>query len=136
MLNADSADIAESTLAFLSIDAAIDFHERLGGADLRSRNISLAADATALLTRCLNTEMGASDPFTAAMGLVRLPIAGPATPERVLELRGLMLDAGTDAPLHALANGIWLRISVQAYNELEDYEKLSALVARVIRNWE
>ena len=63
--------------AWLSVDVAIDFHARLGGAALRARNVALAAEATSLLSRRLNTEPGAIGALAGAMGLVRLPLTGP-----------------------------------------------------------
>ena len=119
--------------AFLSVPDAIAFHRRLGGTDLMARNQALAAEATALLARRLNTEPGPGGVLAGAMGLVRLPLAGEASAARAKHLRGYMLDARCDVPLHALAGGIWLRLSAHAYNELSDYEKLAEIVARVVR---
>lgn len=119
--------------AWLATDVAIDFHKRLGGEALMARNIALAAEATALLARRLNTEPGASGEFAGSMGVVRLPLTGDATTERSAELRARLLDAGTDAPTHIQAGAIWLRISAAAYNDIEDYERLGELVARVVR---
>jgi isopenicillin-N epimerase len=119
--------------AFLAVDAAIDFHERLGGTALMARNVALAADATTLLAARLNAERGAGPELSAAMGLVRLPLGGPATTERAQTLRQRFLDHETDAPLHAQAGGIWLRLSAQAYNELADYEKLAEIAAKIVR---
>jgi isopenicillin-N epimerase len=62
------------------------------------------------------------------MGVVRVPIAGPATPERAAELRQRLLDRRADAPLHFVDGGIWLRISAYAYNEIDDYERLAELI--------
>jgi hypothetical protein len=67
------------------------------------------------------------------MGMVRLPGAGEATPQRVLEIHGRLLDAGTDVPLHALAGDIWMRLSAQPYNERDDYERLGAVIASSCR---
>jgi isopenicillin-N epimerase len=119
--------------AWLATDVAIDFHRRLGGEALMARNIALAADATALLARRLNTEVGASGALAGSMGVVRLPIPGAATAEDSQALRTRLLAAGTDAPTHLHADAIWLRISAAAYNELEDYERLGEMVARVLR---
>ena len=119
--------------AFLSVADAIAFHRRLGGTDLMARNRALAAEVTALLARRLNTEAGPGGALAGAMGLVRLPMTGEASPARATHLRGYMLDARCDVPLHALAGGIWLRLSVHAYNELSEYEKLAEIVARVVR---
>jgi isopenicillin-N epimerase len=62
------------------------------------------------------------------MGLVRLPMPGVITAERTLALRARLLEAGTDAPIHPLADGAWLRISAQAYNEMADYDAMADLV--------
>jgi isopenicillin-N epimerase len=119
--------------AFLAVDAAIDFHHRLGGPTLRARNAALASAGAAHLAARLGTERGAAGDLTAAMAVIRLPIGGPATQERAVALRGHLLDAETDAPLHAQGGAIWLRISAQAYNELADYERLGDIVATMIK---
>jgi len=122
--------------AFLAVPAAIDFHARLGGEALRARNVALADEATALLARRLNTEIGASGSLAGAMGVVRLPVAGDITAERARILRGRLLEAKTDAPLHVMAGSIWLRLSAHAYNEPADYERLAEVVAHVLRDAE
>ncbi len=111
--------------AALAVPAALDFHERLGGAALRARNIALAAEGAALVALRLNTDTMATG---GAMGLVRLPWDGAP-----LDLRARLLAAGTDAPVHAVGGANWLRLSAFAYNELDDYMRLADLVARVIR---
>ena len=120
--------------AFLAVPEAIDFHHRLGGEALMARNAALAAEATALVARRLNTEAGATGALAGSMGLVRLPLTGEASAERALALRGRMLDARCDVPLHAQAGAIWLRLSAQAYNEIGDYERLAETVAQVLRD--
>ena len=119
--------------AYLCVDAAIDFWARLGGVALRARNVALAAEAAAMLAHRLGTEVGAVGESAGAMGVVRLPLAGEATQLQAMALREKLLDAGTDAPVHALAGSLWLRISAFAYNEMEDYERLAELVAGVLR---
>ncbi len=118
--------------AWLVTSVAIDFHRRLGGEALMARNITLAAEATALLARRLNSDVGATGELAGSMGVVRLPLVGEATAERSVELRARLLAAGTDAPTHVQAGAIWLRISAAAYNDIEDYERLAELVARVL----
>ncbi len=119
--------------AWLTIGVAIDFHRRLGGEDFMARNIALAAEATSLLARRLNTEAGATGELAGCMGLVRLPLTGPVSAERSADLRTRLLAAGTDAPTHVLAGAIWLRLSAAAYNDIEDYVRLGDIVAGVIR---
>jgi isopenicillin-N epimerase len=119
--------------AWLTAGVAIDFHHRLGGKDLMARNIALAAEATSLLARRLNTEAGATGELAGSMGMVRLPLTGPVSAERSLALRAQLLAAGTDAPTHVVAGAIWLRLSAAAYNDIQDYARLADIVARVIR---
>jgi isopenicillin-N epimerase len=44
-----------------------------------------------------------------------------------------LMAAGTDAPVHALDGGLWLRLSAFAYNDLADFVRLAELVAEVLR---
>jgi isopenicillin-N epimerase len=118
--------------ACLAIPAAIDFHHRLGGGALRARNAALAAEGARLLAERLGTEVGATGDLACAMGVVRVPVAAPATAERARGLRQRLLDSRTDAPVHALDGAIWLRISAHAYNELADYEALARIVADLV----
>jgi len=122
--------------AFLAVTAALDFHRRLGGPALQARNAALAAEATALLAHRLRTETGSSLPegksSVGAMGLVRLPDTENVTPETALLLRERLLDAYTDAPVNELDGTAWLRISVQAYNELRDFERLAQVIVQLL----
>jgi isopenicillin-N epimerase len=117
---------------YLAVTEAVAFHRRLGGAALRARNAALAAKATALLAQRLNTEPGATGALTAAMGIVRLPVDDPSF-EHAQVIRTRLMAAGTDAPVHALDGGLWLRLSAFAYNEVQDYERLAAIVAAIVR---
>jgi isopenicillin-N epimerase len=119
--------------AWLATSAAIDFHARLGGEALMARNNALAAEAASLLARRLNTEVGANGAMAGSMAVVRLPFVGVTTAEMSTELRARLLRAGTDAPTHVQAGGIWLRLSAAAYNDFEDYEHLAEITARIMR---
>lgn len=114
--------------AFLAVEAALSFHEALGGPVLRERNRALAEQGAAILAAALGTEAGADPELSGAMRLVRLPIAGAATPELALAARHQLEIRGCDAPVSAVDGGLWLRLSAQAYNEEADYERLAAFV--------
>lgn len=114
--------------AILSVPAALGFHEQLGGPALRRRNVELAQEAAAMLAERMGTETGAHTSMAGAMGLVRLPLADATG------LRARLLAAGTDAPVHVLDRGVWLRLSAFAYNEPEDYARLGDILTRIIGN--
>ncbi|MFO1158931.1 MAG: aminotransferase class V-fold PLP-dependent enzyme [Reyranellaceae bacterium] len=123
--------------AFLAVPAALDFFAQLGGAALMARNAALAAASADAMAARLGTEVGAASAMRGAMGLVRLPVArapgeGAATQEQARTLRRVLLAAGTDAPINAIAGAFWLRLSAHAYNEDADYQRLAALVEKVL----
>ena len=118
--------------AFLSVSAAIDFHHRIGGATMRARNMALAAEAASLVAGRLGSRTGNGNEPTGAMSLVQLPVRGPVSTERALALRLRMLDAGTDVPVHAQDDAIWLRLSAAAYNDLDDYRQLADIAQAVV----
>jgi isopenicillin-N epimerase len=113
--------------AWLSVPAAIDFHERLGGARLRERNAALAREQARLLARIWRTERGAPDGLTGSMAAVRLPLSEAATAERALQLRRTLFDAHRiEAPVTAFVGALWVRVSAHAYNRPQDYARLAA----------
>ena len=119
--------------AFLALETAIDFHERLGGEALRERNVALAKRAGEILAERLGSAIGNRGHDT-AMTMVRLPVGGPYTRQRAVALRArLLAEYGTDAPLHAHPDGIWIRASAQAYNEPADYATLASMCLDLIR---
>lgn len=118
--------------AFLAVEAALSFHEVLGGATLRERNKALAERGAAILAAALGTETGAGAELSGTMRLVRLPITGLATPERALAARHQLEIRGCDAPVSAVDGGLWLRLSAQAYNEEVDYEQLAGFVSSLL----
>jgi isopenicillin-N epimerase len=117
---------------FLAVKEAIAFYRALGGAALRDRDRALAARGADLIARRLNTEVGTRGPVAGAMATIRLPVGDPS-PDRAMAIRRLLMAAGTDAPVHALDGGLWLRLSAFAYNDLADFARLAELVAEVLR---
>jgi isopenicillin-N epimerase len=118
--------------AFLSLPAAIAFHERLGGTALIERNRRLAREAGDLVAAALRTEVGALPEMAGSMASVRLPLGLESTRAAAVRVRRALQAAGTDAPVHPLAGGLWLRLSAFAYNETDDYQRLANLLPDVI----
>ena len=116
---------------FLAVEAAIAFHQRLGGAALRDRNRGLAALGGELVAQRLNTQVGTRGRLAGAMATVRLPVQD-SSPAHALAIRQRLMAAGTDAPVHALDGALWLRLSAFAYNEPGDYARLAEIVASAL----
>jgi isopenicillin-N epimerase len=115
--------------AWLSIPAAIAFHHELGAEALRRRNVALARDAAGLLAEALDTVRGTSDALTGSMAALRLPAGAhdaPATRETAQRLRDeINARHRIDVAVTAFADRLWLRVSAQAYNVVEDYRRLA-----------
>jgi DNA-binding transcriptional regulator LsrR (DeoR family) len=64
--------------------------------------------------------------LTGSMSTVRLPLVGEATDERALALRStLRKDRRIDAAVIAFKGSLWVRLSAQAYNQFNEYERLA-----------
>jgi len=116
--------------AWLAIPAAIDFHLRIGGQCLRERNVLLAQQGARELAGRWKTELGSTIISAAAMATVRTPTIGEATPESALKLREFLLkDCRIDVVVIAFARSLWVRISAQAYNTFDDYNRLAEVMS-------
>jgi isopenicillin-N epimerase len=115
--------------AWLTVPAAINFHMRMGGPSLRERNIILARASATQLALDWKTERGSSDDLTGSMATIRLPLSGPATLERALELRARLFEAHRiELVITPFSGSLWARISAHAYNEPTDYQYLSEVL--------
>jgi isopenicillin-N epimerase len=120
--------------AWLSVPAAIAFHERLGGAALRNRNQALAGGAAMRLADDLGSELGAASDLFGSMVTVGLPASLPADWTTAGRLRGLLWATHRiEAPVMALAGSLWLRLSAQAYNEEADYAPLGPALMGLLK---
>jgi isopenicillin-N epimerase len=114
--------------SFLVVPDGIDWHAELGGPALMARNRALAATAAERLAERWGTETLAPPSLFAAMVPVRLPLAVAPTVENAVALeRRLSDEHRIEAAIVAQADGLWLRLAAQAYNEIEDYERLAAI---------
>jgi isopenicillin-N epimerase len=114
--------------SFLCVPDGIDWHGALGGAALMARNAALAAAAAQLLVERWGTRTLAPAALLAAMVTVRLPLADPPTIENAVALeRQLSEEHRIEAAIMAQADGLWVRLAAQAYNEISDYERLAAV---------
>lgn len=115
--------------SWLCAGAAIDFHRRLGGSQLRHRNASLAKAASLRLADELGTDLAGPPAEFDAMVSIRLPGDFAATAENAAEIRNrLWDDHRVEALVVALAGSLWLRLSAHAYNDEEDFTPLPAML--------
>lgn len=120
--------------AALAVPAAIANHKELGGPALMQSNRELAWQAAELLSKAWGQPIAAAPEFFGAMSLIRAPFTGPTDPQTVLDLRSRLRQRGADAPIMEVGDQLWIRVSAQAYNRIEDYEELADIVTGLERD--
>jgi len=115
--------------AWLTVPASIALHQRLGGPDLRARNMQLARQAATALADALGTCLGAPPEMFAAMATVCAPDGLPPDWPSAARLReALWTGARIELPVMALGGALWLRLSAQAYTTQADFNDLAGPV--------
>lgn len=120
--------------AWLAVPAALAFHQQLGGTVLRQRNHELAVAAGRRLAERLTTETGAAEELFGSMATIRLPGRQPADRPTADALKAWLWDTHRiEAHVMPFAGALWVRISIQAYNDMADVDRLGdALTARLL----
>ena len=120
--------------AWLTVTAALDWHEEMGGAALRARNHELALAMGRQLSEALDSETSGPDAVTAAMATVRLPEARfPGEAARALSI-ALEREHDMVVSVNEIGGRAWLRVSAAIYNELGDCDGLPDALARCARS--
>ena len=118
--------------AWLSISAAFAFMDRFGEEKVRNHNHRLLREGMALLADDWHVHVDTPDDMIGSMALIPLPNGLPYAadePGRIKLQRRLWDEFGIEVSPSFSHNGtIWLRLSAQIYNKLDDYEKLSRAV--------
>lgn len=124
--------------AWLAAPAALDYLAGWGAEALRAHNAALAREAGAMLIAEWRSEAAAAAEFCAAMVSVRLP-GGPTGQAHGLKAHGDDREAvrrlaarlserhAITAGVMVLDGGLWIRVSAQIYNEIDDYQRLAAI---------
>jgi isopenicillin-N epimerase len=111
--------------AWLSFEAAVCFHDALGGESLMARNRKLAADAGEMLAQRLGMQITAPASMRGAMTcLTQRPSSLDAAHAAAL-IHRLRECCSAVLPVYVFEDALCFRISAQIYNELADYESLA-----------
>jgi isopenicillin-N epimerase len=114
--------------AFLSVPAAIEFHERMGGRQLMARNAELVHTQAGHIAAAWDTQLSAPVTMLASMVAIRVPPRFAASAEQALTLRAWLSNRNVEVALGFYAGAAWLRIAAQAYNDAADYACLSDIL--------
>jgi isopenicillin-N epimerase len=116
---------------WLAAETALALHEAWGGPALMEDHAELAASARALLCAALGVEppVGEAPGLRCAMAAVPLPLP----PEAAMPLHHALHEARFELPVQGVLGGCWLRVSAfAAYNRLEQFERLAALLPGLV----
>jgi isopenicillin-N epimerase len=92
---------------------------------------NLACSAGDLLADRWDTECTVPREMIGAMVTVPLPASAGSTDAEAARLRvALLVDDQIEVQLHAFRERLWVRVSAQVYNDLDDIERLASAVAR------
>ena len=114
--------------AWLAVPEALDYLDALGPEAVRVHNEALAREAGEMLRDAWGSEIAAASRFSAAMSVVRLPGTSGADRGSARRLAQRLIEQhGITVGVMALDDSLWIRVSAQIYNELEDYQHLAAI---------
>jgi len=117
--------------AWLAAPEGIAFMRDLGLEAVQRWNHDLAWQAAQLLGHAWGTEPGIDQRCTGTMATVPLPPEMGSSPADATRLRDTLLDEeAIEVQLHAWGGRLLARVSAQIYNEISDFERLAAAVAR------
>ena len=93
---------------------------------MRDHNRALARDAGDMLIDAWRSEAAAAPEFCAAMVSVRLPQGTGGDRDAARRIGALFNERhGITAGVMVLDGGLWIRVSAQIYNEIDDYRRLA-----------
>ena len=118
--------------AWLAVVDALRFFDRLGAARVRTYNHDLVVTAASRIAAAWQTPLDAPAAMHGSMIALRLPprlqVYGPPTRDTARRLQSAILaEHRVAVAIIALGDALWVRISGQIYNTLEDYEKLLSI---------
>lgn len=116
--------------AWLAVTSAIEFWERFGPDNARGYRDRLALEGARLAARAAGTELPVPPGMLSAMVSVPLHGLELSGAQQAAALHDLLLERhGLEVPVFEADQQLWLRVSAQIYNEMEDFERLAAALS-------
>jgi len=119
--------------AWLCVTAALGFHHWLGADRAQAYCNQLIIAATRRLAESWKVDPLVPEQMLAAMSVVCVPLRAPPTSILARQLGDILwYEHRIDVPLFLHGDRLWIRLSGQVYNELDDYLVLARAVPAVL----
>jgi isopenicillin-N epimerase len=116
---------------WLAAPEGIALMRELGTGAVQGWNHGLAWQAAHLLCDRWGTRCDIVAASTGTMATVPLPAEMGASDQEAARLRdALLYEESIEVQMHAWGGRLWVRVSAQIYNEISDFERLAAAVAK------
>lgn len=124
---------------FLSAPDGLAFWKSLGGSAIRDYNNDLTRKARSLLLQVVPQTVPVPEELLASLATIVLPLKittdNPMTESTTLH--DMFWDRHSiEVPIFPFAGSLLLRVAVQCYNELREYEQLALVLPDVIREYQ
>ena len=119
-------------VTILAVPAALDFWERKGWSEIRTKQRATVDDGAARVAKALGTSVAVDTAFRAAMRIIELPAVLAPGSARDIE-NALAEKYRVETSLMPLHGKSWVRVCSQLYNEPSDYERLGEALAELLQ---
>lgn len=117
--------------AWLAVGSALQFYRNCGGSDIPGLLHEVAIATAARLCAAWDVRMPAPPEMLVAMATLPLPLPD-ATPERAQGLHAHLRDRyRVEVPVLCFNDALWVRVSSQLYNTVDDYAALENAVLQL-----
>lgn len=115
---------------WLSLPATLAFRDELGDEAVMRHNHALALQARSLLLEAFGTPASGPESMVGSLSCLRVPDGrGEATWEGAAALNNrLWSQHRIEVPFFPFNGGLWMRVSAQVYNHLDEYRRLIAVL--------
>jgi isopenicillin-N epimerase len=118
--------------AWLSVSAALAFINEIGANNMRSYGHTLALDARKMLSKSWGANVVAPDDMIGMLATIALPGNPKHDDKHVVNLHDRLRDEfHIEIPVIEMDGHVYVRISCQVYNSMEEYEQLDRAIKKI-----
>jgi isopenicillin-N epimerase len=106
---------------WLCFEISANLHTEFGAGALMARNRALASEGASLIAERLGSKIAVPENLRGAMAAIPMAATTGSSDVAMQMRQALTREHGIVAPIYEFGGRIWVRISAQIYNQIEDY---------------